>query len=120
MERSTSAVKSTWPGVSMMLTRCRTPENGFSSPSSSFGVQVQEMAAAAMVMPFALFDRIEVHRGVAVMHVARMMDRTRVKKDALGQGRLARIDVRSNADVPRPFNRKGAARGGVCFGGVHG
>jgi len=37
MERSTSMVKSTWPGVSMILMR--------------LSFQVVEMAAAVMVMP---------------------------------------------------------------------
>ncbi len=40
-ERSTSIVKSTWPGVSMMLMRCSTPER----------VQKQVVAADVMVMP---------------------------------------------------------------------
>ena len=44
-ERSTSAVKSTWPGVSMMLMRCLIP---FQGPR---GFQAQEMAAAVIVMP---------------------------------------------------------------------
>ena len=45
-ERSTSAVKSTWPGVSMMLMRCSMP---FSWPV--WAVQAAVMAAEVMVMP---------------------------------------------------------------------
>jgi hypothetical protein len=45
-ERSTSMVKSTWPGVSMMLMRCGTP---WWAPSS--GVQKQLVAAEVIVMP---------------------------------------------------------------------
>ncbi len=40
-DRSTSTVKSTWPGVSMMLIRCTT----------SFRGQKQVVAAEVMVMP---------------------------------------------------------------------
>jgi hypothetical protein len=46
MERSTSAVKSTCPGVSMMLVWVRMPFHGPQEAS-----QAQEMAAAVMVMP---------------------------------------------------------------------
>ena len=45
-ERSTSMVKSTWPGVSMMLTRNDGPANG---PDSAF--QKAVVAADVMVMP---------------------------------------------------------------------
>ena len=45
-ERSTSAVKSTCPGVSMMLMRCLIPFHG---PQEAF--QAQEMAAAVIVIP---------------------------------------------------------------------
>ena len=45
-ERSTSMVKSTWPGVSMMLTRKLGPANG---PDSAF--QKAVVAADVMVMP---------------------------------------------------------------------
>ena len=43
-ERSTSMVKSTWPGVSMMLIRC-------SSPLPSSARQKQVVAAEVIVMP---------------------------------------------------------------------
>ena len=55
MERSTSAVKSTWPGVSMMLMRCGTLLNALkilSSPGLAvFCVQKQVTAADVIVMP---------------------------------------------------------------------
>ncbi len=44
--RSTSMVKSTWPGVSMMLMRWRMPSNG-----PTFGCQKQLVAAEVMVIP---------------------------------------------------------------------
>ena len=50
MERSTSAVKSTCPGVSMMFTRCSMFGQSFTPPSSSC-FQKQVVAAEVMVMP---------------------------------------------------------------------
>ena len=44
IERSTSIVKSTWPGVSMMLMRC-------SGKLSSMPFQKQVVAAEVIVMP---------------------------------------------------------------------
>ena len=44
IERSTSIVKSTWPGVSMMLTRC-------SGKLPSIPFQKHVVAADVMVMP---------------------------------------------------------------------
>lgn len=37
--------------------------------------------------------------GVAVIHVANLVDQAGVEKDALGRGRLACIDVGGNANV---------------------
>jgi len=50
MDRSTSAVKSTWPGVSMMLMRLSISVNSLAKPSS-FCFQKQVVAAEVMVMP---------------------------------------------------------------------
>ena len=50
IERSTSAVKSTWPGVSMMLTRWSIPVNSLAKPSSCC-FQKQVVAAEVMVIP---------------------------------------------------------------------
>ena len=58
MERSTSAVKSTWPGVSMMLIRCGTSWIRSCEPSCPrrawlhfVALQKQVTAAEVMVMP---------------------------------------------------------------------
>ena len=42
-----------------------------------------------------------VHRGRALMHLADLVDLLRVEEDALGDGGLAGVDVRDDADVPR-------------------
>ena len=41
-----------------------------------------------------------VHHGRAVMDLTDLVRNARVEKDALGRGRLSRVDVRRNADVP--------------------
>ena len=51
MERSTSAVKSTCPGVSMMLIRWAIPSKFLWIPASFFWVQKEVTAAEVMVMP---------------------------------------------------------------------
>ena len=55
------------------------------------------------------------HRG-AFMHLADLVDRAGVEKDALGQRGLARVDVRGDADVARALHRVGTL-GGI---GIHG
>ena len=50
-ERSTSAVKSTCPGVSMMLMRFLVFSKDFTRPASSRTGQKQVVAADVMVMP---------------------------------------------------------------------
>ncbi len=42
-----------------------------------------------------------VHRGRALMDLADLVDLLRVEEDPLGDGRLAGVDVRDDADVPR-------------------
>lgn len=56
------------------------------------------------------------------MHVAGVMDRPGVKEDALGERRLAGVDMRRDANVPRLLDRNVASHGmgGVGLGGVHG
>ncbi len=49
MQRSTSTVKSTWPGVSMMLMLCWSRRGVVLPPSGVF--QMQAVAALTMVMP---------------------------------------------------------------------
>ena len=72
--RSTSAVKSTWPGVSMMVI-CVSP---------------QSMATAAllMVMPLAFSSGVEVGGGVAVVHVADFVLGAAEEEDALRRRRF--------------------------------
>ena len=48
--------------------------------------------------------------GVAVMHLTHLMDHAGVKENALGHRRLAGINVRGDADVARPLERKLAVR----------
>ena len=47
-----------------------------------------------------------VGHGGAFVHLTDLVDHAGVKKDALGQRRLAGVDVRGNADVPRPLERE--------------
>ncbi len=44
------------------------------------------------------------------MHFTDLVDHAGVKKNALGQRRLAGVDVRGNADVARPLERELAVR----------
>ena len=57
-ERSTSTVKSTWPGVSMMLTRYFLPKRS----------QLAVVAALVMVIPRSTLLLHPVHRGSAFVH----------------------------------------------------
>ncbi len=83
--RSTSTVKSTWPGVSMMLTR--------------WSRQKQVVAAAVMVMPRSCSCCHPVHDRGPVVDLAHPMGDAGVEQDALGSRGLARIDVRHDPDV---------------------
>src|SRR5918999_1792723 len=71
--RSTSTVKSTWPGVSMMLMRW-SPQN-------------------------------------ALVALADLVDLLRVEEDPLGHGRLARVDVGDDSNVPRLRERNESCHG---------
>ena len=84
-ERSTSAVKSTWPGVSIML----------------IWVSPQSMATAAllMVMPLRLLGGVEVGGGVALIDVADLVLGAAEEEDALRRGRFAGVHVGDDADV---------------------
>ena len=85
-ERSTSAVKSTCPGVSMML---------MSVPAASGSA----VAAEVIVIPRSLLLGHPVHRGRAVVDLADLVVAARVVEDPLGGGGLARVDVRHDPDV---------------------
>ena len=84
-ERSTSTVKSTWPGVSMMLMRWSSPETGGRSGRDG------DAALLLLLHP--------VHGRSAVMHLAHAVDHARIEQDPLRGRRLARIDVGHDADV---------------------
>ena len=47
-----------------------------------------------------------VHRGRALMHLADLVDLLGVEEDALGDGGLAGVDMRDDADVPRAGERR--------------
>ena len=61
--------------------------------------QKQVVAADWMVMPRSGFLLHEVHGGCAVVDLADFVDLAGELENALGGGRLARIDVGENADV---------------------
>ena len=109
-ERSTSAVKSTWPGVSMMLMRCLMP---FESLVDALFLALRPEAGRGgggdgdAALAFLLHP---VGHGGAFVHLAHLVDRAGVEKDALGRRRLARVDVRGDADVARPLQRERAVR----------
>src|ERR1700687_4930494 len=82
-ERSTSTVKSTWPGVSMMLILL---------PFHSAVV-----AAAVIVMPRSCSHPL--HHGCALVDLTDLVGAPGVIEDALGRRRLARVDVGHDPDV---------------------
>ena len=84
-ERSTSTVKSTWPGVSMMLIRWSRHCSG------RRGGRDRDAALLLLLHP--------VHRGRALVDLADLVRAPRVVEDALGRRRLAGVDVRHDADV---------------------
>jgi len=96
--RSTSIVKSTCPGVSMMLMR-------YSGNWLSIPFQKQVVAAAVIVMPRSCFLLHVVHDGRAVVHLADLVRDAGVEQDALGGRGLAGVNVRRDADVPVALDR---------------
>ena len=84
-ERSTSTVKSTWPGVSMMLMRWSVPLAG------GRGGGDRDAALLLLLHP--------VHRRRALVHLAELVGAPGVEQDALGRRRLAGVDVGHDADV---------------------
>ena len=81
-ERSTSAVKSTWPGVSMMLMR--------------MFFQVQVVAARRNRDAALLLLLHPIHGRSALMHLSDTVRDTRIEENALGRRRLAGVDVSHN------------------------
>ena len=60
-----------------------------------------------------------VHRGRALVDLADLVDLVRVEQDPLGDGRLAGVDMRDDADVPRSCERNASCHGRyilVCCG----
>ena len=90
-ERSTSTVKSTWPGVSMMLMRWSVPGRG------RRGGRDRDAALLLLLHP--------VHRGRALVDLADLVRAARVIEDALGRRRLTGVDVRHDADIAGSFER---------------
>ena len=84
-ERSTSMVKSTWPGVSMMLMRWSFQNAG------RRGGRDRDAALLLLLHP--------VHGRGAVMDFADLVGLAGVIEDALGRRRLAGVDVGHDADV---------------------
>ena len=97
-ERSTSIVKSTWPGVSMMLMRCETPACGPVVRRPEAVGRGRRDGDAALL----LLDHV-VHGRGALVHLADLVVDAGVVEDALGHRRLARIDVGHDPDVARSF-----------------
>ena len=58
-----------------------------------------------------------VHRGGALVDLAELVDLLRVEEDPLGHGRLARVDVGDDPDVPGALERRcwRAVRGGSAW-----
>ena len=88
-ERSTSAVKSTWPGVSMMCDLRVAPVDGDGGAVDGDAL--------------GLFERVEVGGGVAVVDVADLVLGAAEVEDALGRRGFARVDVGDDADVAKFF-----------------
>ncbi len=57
-----------------------------------------------------------VHRRGAVVHLAHLVHASGEEQDAFGTGRLAGVDVRRNADIPRAFERIFPYSHGVSLG----
>ncbi len=101
-ERSTSMVKSTWPGVSMMLKRRILP----SSALPERGRRSRRDRDAALLLLLH-----PVHGGGALMDLADLVRLAGVKEDALGRRRLAGVDVRHDAEIAVVFDRVFAGHG---------
>src|SRR3979411_27101 len=92
IDRSTSMVKSTWPGVSMMLMRC-------SGKVPSMPFQKQGVGAAGVGRPRPALLPHPVHDRRAVVHLAHLVGHAGIEKDALRGRGLTGIDVRADADI---------------------
>ena len=93
-DRSTSTVKSTWPGVSMMLIRYSVP---WRPEAGRRGRRDRDAALLLLLHP--------VHGRGAVVHFTDLVGLAGVVQDALGRSRLPGIDVGHDADVPIAIER---------------
>jgi hypothetical protein len=93
-ERSTSTVKSTWPGVSMML--------------MLWSRHWQVVAAEVMVMPRSCSCAIQSIVGGAFVDLTDLVVLAGVVEDPLGRRGLARVDVGHDPDVADSFEGVGA------------
>ena len=84
-DRSTSTVKSTWPGVSMMLIQV--------SRHLQVVAALGDGDAALLLLDHPVHDR------GALVDLADLVGAARVVEDALGRGGLARVDVGHDPDV---------------------
>ena len=89
-DRSTSAVKSTWPGVSMMLIVIGCP----CGVLPAAGDRRRDDRDAPLPLLFQV-----VGRRVSLVHVPHPVDLTGVVEDAFGGRGLAGVDVGNDADV---------------------
>ena len=112
--RSTSMVKSTWPGVSMMLTLMRLELVLRALPDA---VRRRRLDGDALLA-------LEIHRvhlgadAVLAAHLVNLVDAAGVEKDALGERRLPGVDVGRDTDVADAF--EGDAGGQGIFSSARG
>ena len=90
-DRSTSTVKSTWPGVSMMLIHV--------SRHLQVVAARRDGDAALLLLDHPVHDR------GALVDLADLVGAAGVVEDPLGRGGLARVDVGHDPDVPHPRER---------------
>ena len=103
--RSTSAVKSTWPGVSMMLMRSLIPENFVNARLLTLRPRAGRRRRRDRNPALALLFH-PIGHGRAFMHFSDFVDHAGVKQNALSQCRFAGIDIRCDPDVSRSLERK--------------
>ena len=109
--RSTSMVKSTWPGVSMMLMRWVTP-----AVRALLGLpEAVRRGRRDRDAALLLLDHV-VHGRGALVDLADLVVDARVVEDALGRRRLARVDVGHDADVARSLEGVLACHGSGLLG----
>ena len=103
-DRSTSIVKSTWPGRVDDVDAVLGEAVLHSLPEAGRGRGGDGDAALLLLLHV-------VHDGRAVVHLADLVRHARVEEDALGRRRLPGVDVRRDADVPITLNGRRACHG---------